>query len=88
MTLTVEEIRTTYTPDESGMTAREKAINALHYHIGREDLEYVDNMRVARKNHREFQQYLDQQRKGCCGSFDIEVWIDGEKWAIGCNYGH
>lgn len=79
----------TYTPDTEGMTSREKAWNELWYQIGREDLDYVDNMRVARKwCTTEMAAYNEAVEKGCCGSFDIEVWIDGEKWAIGCNYGH
>lgn len=79
----------TYTPDTTGMTRREKAYNELYYHIGREDLQYVDNMRVARRNHfYEYQKYVEQQKKGCCGSFDIVVKIEGEEWACGCNYGH
>lgn len=78
-----------YTPDTSGMTSREKAWNELWYQIGREDLEYDDNHRVARKDDdAEMEAYNEAVEQGCCGSFDIEVVIDGEKWCVGCNYGH
>jgi hypothetical protein len=32
--------------------------------------------------------YYDQQERGCCGSFDADIIVDGRKAVIGCNYGH
>ena len=78
-----------YNPDESGMRVDEKAWNALYYEIGREDLEYVDNLRVARKGDPlQMSAYNEKVLSGCCGSMDIGVTIDGIEFAIGCNYGH
>jgi hypothetical protein len=80
---------TDYTADESGMTGFQKTLNALFYEIGRNDLEYADNLRIARRDdQRQFESYLKKQKEGCCGSFDTCVSIDGIEWLIGCNYGH
>lgn len=79
----------TYNPDESGMNNEAKAYNTLYYHIGREDLEFVDNLRVARiDNPLEVWAYNRKAENGCCGYFDIRVTIDGVDWMLGCNHGH
>lgn len=57
-------------------------------------LEYVDNQRIAViGDDGEMARYVEQMRKGCCGSRDIVVSIKyGETYylphLIGCNYGH
>jgi hypothetical protein len=59
-----------------------------------EGLEYVDNQRIAIVgDDGEMAKYVEQMRKGCCGSFDTVVSIKyGETYylphLIGCNYGH
>lgn len=78
-----------YNPDESQMTDREKALNELFYQIGKEGLEYVDNIRVALANDTiEFKEYDKKASQGCCGSFDTTVIINGDVYMIGCNHGH
>jgi hypothetical protein len=32
--------------------------------------------------------YLKRRNRGCCGFFDQEIIISGERALIGCNYGH
>jgi len=66
-----------------------KAYEELQYQIARNDLEYADNLRVAVVgDHDQMDYYEDKRARGCCGSFDIRVTIDGVKFDIGCNYGH
>jgi hypothetical protein len=78
-----------YNSDETGMTTLEKAWNTLYYHIGLDELECADNMRVANmSNQAETDAYDDAIDQGCCGSFDITVKIDNITFMIGCNYGH
>lgn len=49
----------------------------------------VDNVRFAFLDDLEaVAEYNDQQLSGCCGSLDKEVFIDGRKALVGCNYGH
>ena len=33
-------------------------------------------------------QYEEQQRYGCCGSFDKHIIVGNKKAIIGCNFGH
>ena len=78
-----------FTPDESNLTPYQKAQNAVEYEIGRNGLEYVDNVRIAREgDEAAWKQYHRQIEQGCCGFFDTTVVIDGVKWYIGCNHGH
>lgn len=61
----------------------------LDYQVARHDLEYADNYRVARVNYAgEMEAYYEAQRYGCCGTFEWSLTIDGQKFLIGCNYGH
>lgn len=61
-----------------------------------EGLDYVDNQRLAViGDDGEMVRYVEQMRKGCCGSIDTVVSIKvGENHTyyalhlIGCNYGH
>lgn len=50
----------------------------------------VDNYRVARLgSSTQMRRYRKQQKNGCCGSFDeVRKGPDGQKYLIGCNYGH
>jgi hypothetical protein len=53
------------------------------------DLECVDNVRFARVSSRkDMRRYRAQQQSGCCGSTDHVEEINGEKYLIGCNFGH
>lgn len=54
-----------------------------------EDLECVDNVRVALKSDSEsVKRYEEAASRGCCGSFNKEFDINGKIYLIGCNYGH
>ncbi len=49
----------------------------------------VDNFRYAwSDNGAECAAYDHLREKGCCGSFDELVTINGREARIGCNYGH
>lgn len=49
----------------------------------------VDNERFAFEDDEEaLRQYSDQERNGCCGSFDEDIIVNGRNATIGCNYGH
>jgi len=68
---------------------REQAMRDLDYEIARHGLEYADNYRACRLDDAEgLAAYNRQAARGCCGAFDTTTKIDGNKWAIGCNYGH
>lgn len=66
-----------------------EAREELNYQVARHDLDYADNYRIARTSYAgEMEVYYDAQRRGCCGQFEWSLTIDGEKFLIGCNYGH
>ena len=49
----------------------------------------MDNFRFAEMDKSgDLRRYWDQRARGCCGSCDQVVTIDGRKFQIGCNYGH
>jgi len=49
----------------------------------------VDNYRVALLDDPEaMAEYEEKKENGCCGFYDIEVLIAGERAMLGCNYGH
>lgn len=61
----------------------------LRYEIGRNDLDYADNFRVAIKGNDESERaYEVLSERGCCGRFDTTTKVDGVVYLIGCNYGH
>lgn len=61
----------------------------LRYEIARSELECADNFRAYRhKDKKFFNQFMEAKDKGCCGCFESNTLVDGEKWIIGCNYGH
>jgi len=70
-------------------THHQKAHRRLSQEILIQDLECVDNCRIARKNDsNEVNAYEEARSEGCCGFFDMEILVDGEVFLIGCNYGH
>ena len=61
----------------------------LQYEIARSDLEYADNFRAYRfRDNYLFDEFQKAERNGCCGVFQSHTVVNGEKWIIGCNYGH
>jgi hypothetical protein len=59
-------------------------INSSHAHD-----EYPDNLRCAKaSSQEEVIEYFRRAKNGCCGFFDEEIEVDGEKFLIGFNYGH
>lgn len=61
----------------------------LRYEIARNDLDNADNFRAYRYNDDFLKDaFLESVRRGCCGNFQSHTVVDGEKWIIGCNYGH
>jgi hypothetical protein len=65
-------------------------LRELRYEIARAELEYDDNYRAyrARDNHMR-EDFTKIRRDGCCGSFETSIVDDaGDKWIVGCNYGH
>mgnify|MGYP000035003694 CR=1 FL=1 len=75
------------------MTGRhipEEVIDAILYEEARCDLEYADNFRAYRVSD-EFlkKEFFESKSQGCCGEFESNyIDLSGEKWIIGCNYGH
>jgi hypothetical protein len=68
---------------------RANVLEALEYEIARADLEYADNYRAYRVHDGLGKaEYHGALAKGCCGFFDASAVVDGEKWRIGCNFGH
>ena len=50
---------------------------------------YIDNERFAYLEDKEATlEYQRQLERGCCGSFDANITINGAAAKIGCNYGH
>lgn len=67
----------------------DKARDRLAQEVLIQDLDCVDNWRVARKdNPEEVRAYETARDDGCCGFYDTEVLVDGVIFMIGCNYGH
>jgi hypothetical protein len=51
---------------------------------------FVDNFRMARVwKSSDCRRYQREKRAGCCGFYDeLVVGPDGNKYLLGCNYGH
>lgn len=88
-------VRKSFLPvlDDYNIPARYGAdvANQLSRHISEmtKDLDCVDNIRVALAGDRmEMNHYRWRKSQGCCGSVDREVFVNGQRFAIGCNYGH
>lgn len=61
----------------------------LDYQVARHELEYADNYRAYNRDTKEHKaDYQRAQDSGCCGFFETRVTIDGQRYTIGCNYGH
>ena len=61
----------------------------LQYEIARHGLECSDNYRAYRfKDDHLFKEYMKAAESGCCGCFESSTTVDGDKWIIGCHYGH
>lgn len=61
----------------------------LRYEIARNDLYNADNFRAYRyKDNWLKREFKLSVNRGCCGSFQSHTMVEGEKWIIGCNYGH
>lgn len=58
--------------------------------INQRDLDCVDNIRIAKiGNSSQKRRYRKQQKSGCCGFMDvIREAPDGQRYMVGCNYGH
>ena len=72
------------------MKIPDEIIEAIEYEIGRYELDCADNYRAYRLSDKFLKrQFLDRKNRGCCGEFE-STYIDlsGNKWVIGCNYGH
>ena len=65
-------------------------IKAIDYEAGRHDLEYADNYRAYRVNDGFLKsQFFHRRKQGCCGELESNyIDLSGNKWVIGCNYGH
>ena len=62
---------------------------ALEYEIARDGMECDDNWRAYRvSDDFLFEEFVDADKRGCCGSFQTTVTVGGDKWIVGCNYGH
>ena len=49
----------------------------------------VDNRRAFRyKDGLHESDFIKADKSGCCGFFRSHTIVDGDKWIIGCNYGH
>lgn len=71
------------------MKRNRKVVEALQYEIDREDLEYADNYRIAKRDDSWQRAAYDEAASfGCCGSFNTIVTVGGVEWMVGCNYGH
>ena len=63
--------------------------SAMSYLDDRFGDDCMDNERFAYCDDAEaIEKYNQQQNEGCCGCFDIYVYVGGRKALIGCNYGH
>jgi len=67
----------------------EEVFDDLRYEIARNGLDNADNFRAYRYADKYgYEQFLEKYNNGCCGSFQSHTKVAGEKWIIGCNYGH
>lgn len=65
-------------------------LRELLLEIVKAELEYADNFRGYRyKDKHLFNEFIKAKDQGCCGVFETYVFDDeGNKWIVGCNYGH
>tara|TARA_Y100001938_G_C7786465_1_gene280431 strand:- start:190 stop:426 length:237 start_codon:yes stop_codon:yes gene_type:complete len=61
----------------------------LELQIAENNLEYADNYRAYRvSDGLHFDEFVKRYKAGCCGSYENGMNYNGERWIIGCNYGH
>lgn len=66
-----------------------KVVAELHRLIEVNDLEYADNLRIAKADDSWDRLDFDEAAyRGCCGCFTRVVNVDGVDFIVGCNYGH
>jgi hypothetical protein len=71
------------------MEIPQEIIEAINEVVEKGDYEYADNYRFYRIH--DLQGLSDFQRaedRGCCGSHDEQVTVNGVEYMIGFNYGH
>jgi len=53
------------------------------------ELEFADNFRAFQTYSRwGFKHAHEIEKRGCCGTFNTTILVDGIYWNVGCNYGH
>ena len=63
--------------------------DSLVWDIAVEGLEYADNFRAYRfEDNFLFDDYIKAANLGCCGVFEGDCTVDGNRWIYGCNHGH
>lgn len=74
---------------ETPMRAFDTIEEAYAWMLAEVDDPCVDNYREAVADDPEaVAKYEEMRRDGCCGAFDAVVLIKGQKYMIGCHYGH
>jgi hypothetical protein len=72
-----------------GGTVPVEVSQALRDFIEKFDLEYADNTRFSPVDDPQGMMEFDEiSAGGCCGNFEREIEVNGQKWMVGCNYGH
>ena len=67
----------------------DEVMEALDYEVGRNDLDFADNYRAFRDRDNFLKNsFLEKESTGCCGGFETAVTVNGERWIVGCNFGH
>ena len=62
---------------------------ALEWQVNSTPLECADNFRAYRERDGLYKkQFVEAEEKGCCGNYESWTIYSGDKWIIGCNYGH
>ena len=53
------------------------------------NLEFADNFRAYRVRDGYLRdEFVKAVARGCCGVYEHGTTYQGDKWVIGCNYGH
>jgi len=74
-----------YVPCHNGEALLLALMRAVEY----EGLSCADNYRFARYYDPDsMRAYLTAEARGCCGTYSMQVWLDGEPYIAGCNHGH
>jgi hypothetical protein len=72
------------------MKIPEDVLRELRYEIGRADLDCANNYRAYRcKDSHLYDEWMAARKRGCCGFYETSIVDDnGDRWMVGCNYGH